>query len=214
MKETKSKTGRSGYEKVTMRDNSRSIDNIIIVENSLENLLPKENGELKSDKDGACKFHIHNQCNIFLKIKVHIFCLTCNDLICDKCAIEEHDGHQTEDFQIAKNNDFAINILTNFYNKMSKNNEEKLRNFKEIIGEAEKIVDEFFHAEIEKIDNHTKQLRTLLKELNSKVRKLVLLYQQKFREEFQSAREEYERFQEELYNSKYINQLKIFLFFK
>ncbi len=123
-------------------------------------------------------------------------------MICDKCYVEDHDGHQTEDFHITKNNDIVINILTNFYTKMSKFNEEKLKSFKEKTAEVEKVVEIFFQDELMRIDRVTKDLRSLLKELNHKVKKLVLLYQQKFREEFQSIREDYDKFQEEVKNSK------------
>jgi hypothetical protein len=61
MKDGKTKNGKSGYEKIAQRDNSRSISLIILVENSQEILLPKESGDTKSEREGACKFHIHNQ---------------------------------------------------------------------------------------------------------------------------------------------------------
>jgi hypothetical protein len=61
MKDGYVKNGKSGYEKIAQRDNSRSSLFIIIVENSQEILLPKENADTKSEREGACKFHIHNQ---------------------------------------------------------------------------------------------------------------------------------------------------------
>ncbi len=61
MKDGRSKAGKSGYEKIEQKDNSRSLYSLIIVENSQENLLQKENGESKSEIEGLCKFHINNQ---------------------------------------------------------------------------------------------------------------------------------------------------------
>ncbi len=94
---------------------------------------------------------------------------------------------------------------------MSKFNEEKLKNFKQTTCEVEKIVEVFFQDELMRIDKVTKDLRALLKDLNHKVKKLVLIYQQKFREEFQSVRDEYEIFQEEISNSKFEIILSYFL---
>jgi hypothetical protein len=88
---------------------------------------------------------------------------------------------------------------------MSRISDDSLKNFKQTTGDVEKVVESFFQDLLIRIDKTTKDLRALLKDLNHKVKKLVILYQQKFREEFQTVREEHERFQEDIYKSKYFN---------
>ena len=129
-------------------------------------------------------------------------CEYCNEMICDKCLMESHAGHKTEDFKVANNNDFMINIITNFYSVIRRNNEEQLRNFKDKIYDVDKMVENFFNEELLRVEKTTKELITLLNNLNGKVKKLIAMYQQKFKEEFVSIKDDYEKFQEEMIHSK------------
>ena len=112
--------------------------------------------------------------------------------------VEDHSGHVTEDFKIAQNNDFVINIFTNFYTKIRKNNDDQLRNFKDKINEVDKMVDNFFGDELMRVEKTTQELTKLLANLNSKVKKLVSMYQAKFKEEFVAIKEDYDKFQGEI----------------
>jgi hypothetical protein len=96
---------------------------------------------------------------------------------------------------------------------MARFNDENLKNFKETTGDVEKVVESFFQDLLIRIDKTTKDLRALLKDLNHKVKKLVILYQHKFREEFQTVRDEHERFQEDVYKSKLLVSLNLYPYY-
>jgi tRNA 2-selenouridine synthase SelU len=131
-----------------------------------------------------------------------MLCEYCNEMICDKCLIENHQGHKTEDYKVANSNDFMINIISNFYTQIRKNNDEQLKNFKDKIYDVDKIVESFFNEELLRVEKTTKDLINLLNNLNIKVKKLIAMYQQKFKEEFVGIKDEYDKFQEEMIHSK------------
>jgi len=133
---------------------------------------------------------MHNQ--------VHLMCLTCSDLICDKCYIDEHENHQIEDFKVALNTDFVVNIMTNFYQHLKDSNSEQLKSFKEKISDVDKIIGNFFNEEIERIEKVTSESIDLIKNLRGKIRKLIAMYQQKFKEELINIREDHDKFQDEI----------------
>jgi hypothetical protein len=64
------------------------------------------------------------------------------------------------------------------------------------------MVENFFNEELLRVEKTTKELITLLNNLNGKVKKLIAMYQQKFKEEFLSIKDDYEKFQEEMIHSK------------
>ncbi len=127
-----------------------------------------------------------------------MLCEYCNEMICDKCLVENHQGHKTEDYKVASSNDFMVNIISNFYTQIRKNNDEQLKNFKDKIYDVDKMVDSFFNEELLRVEKTTKDLINLLNNLNVKVKKLIAMYQQKFKEEFVGIKDEYDKFQEEM----------------
>jgi hypothetical protein len=163
------------------------------------------NKEELNEMEGMCKFHIHNQGNLFKLPLVHILCETCNEMLCDKCDMEEtHREHKKEDFVFAHNNDYVMNIFTTFYAKIRREFDEKLKNFKDKIDDVDRMVESFFSDEISRVEKTTQELISLLGNLNSKVRKLISMYQQKFKEEFAAIKEDYEKFNDEISNCKYL----------
>jgi len=112
-------------------------------------------------------------------------------------------GHKTEDLKVAQNNDFVINILTNFYNKMKKSNDDQLKNFKGKINDIDKLIDDFFDDECKRVSKNITELINLLNNLNSKIMKLISMYQKKFKDEFVAVKEDYDRFQDEIQNRIY-----------
>lgn len=142
-----------------------------------------------------CKFHPYNQ--------LYILCETCNELICDKCKFESHKIHKTEDNVFARNSDFIINIFTHFYAKIKRIQDDQLKNFKDKIGEVDKLVYLFFENEMSRVDSATQDIINLLTRLKSTIKKLVSLFQEKFREKFQVVKYEHDKFGEEILNCKY-----------
>ena len=124
-------------------------------------------------------------------------------MICDKCLIDEHENHVTEDLKMAQSNDFVINIMTNFYSVMKRNNEENIRSFKDRVYENERMINTFFEDEMTRVEKTTGDLIEIIRNLNGKVKKLIMMYQQKFKEEFITIKEDYEKFQEEILNCNY-----------
>jgi hypothetical protein len=108
---------------------------------------------------------------------------------------------------LAEDKEYLISIIQVFYNKMKTTTEEKMYNFKEKTAESEIIVENFFQNEIEKIDKISKDLVLLIEGLTVKVKKLIALYQIKFKEQFKSVREEFEEFDNNLKDSKIFNNL-------
>ena len=124
---------------------------------------------------------------------VHIICEQCNDLICDKCVqSSNHKGHKV--LIIDHNSNNIVNIIEVFYNKIKSTVDERMTNFKEKINESEKVIDNFFNTELEKIEISSRELNNLIEVLTNKVKKLVNLYKIKFKEQFKSAKDEYEHF--------------------
>jgi hypothetical protein len=159
----------------------------------------------KDDEDSnseLCKFHPYNQ--------IHILCETCNELICDKCEMEDHKQHKREKNIFTQNADFIINIFTSFYNKMKKIQEESLKNFKGKIDEVDKTVDIFFHDELIRVEKASQEVINILTNLNIEIKKLISIYQQKFRENFINIKSDFDRFENEILNlSLRINAFKV-----
>ena len=86
---------------------------------------------------------------------------------------------------------------------MKKSNDEQLRNFREKINDMDRLVENFFIDEMKRVEKTSQELIVLLSQLNSKILKLISMYQQKFKEEFIAVKENYERFQDEIHNRKF-----------
>jgi hypothetical protein len=100
-----------------------------------------------------------------------------------------------------------LNIIQLFYSKLKITFEEKMINFKEKINDSEKIVDNFFNSELDKIETLSRDLTSLIDILTIKVKKLVNLYRIKFKEQFKSVREEYDKFCGGIRDCKFLNYL-------
>ena len=96
-----------------------------------------------------------------------------------------------------------LNIIQLFYSKLKVSVEEKMINFKEKINESEKVVDNFFNSELDKIETLSRDLTSLIDILTIKVKKLVNLYRIKFKEQFKSVREEYDKFSDGVRECKF-----------
>ena len=125
-------------------------------------------------------------------------CETCNQLICDKCEIEDHSNHKTSKFDIQNSTDYIMNILSNFYSKLKKTQDENLKNFSEKMDSINKNVQSFFEDELIRVESTTKEITVLLSHLTNKIRKLISMYQKKFKEEFEIVKEEYYSFSQEI----------------
>jgi hypothetical protein len=135
--------------------------------------------------------------------QVHILCESCNELICDKCHHTNHKNHKVQIIDLAEDKDYILNIIKLFYSKLKVTYEEKMINFKEKISESEKVVDGFFNSELDKIETLSRDLTNLIEVLTIKVKKLVNLYRIKFKEQFNSARDEYDRFSDGIKDCKF-----------
>jgi hypothetical protein len=67
----------------------------------------------------------------------------------------------------------------------------------------DRLVENFFIDEMKRVEKTSQELIVLLSQLNSKILKLISMYQQKFKEEFIAVKENYERFQDEIHNRKF-----------
>lgn len=112
--------------------------------------------------------------------------------------MEEHSTHVKQNFDFAQNNDYILNIFKHFYDKIKNVNDDQLRNFKEKVNSTGKIVETFFTDELVRVEQATSQLVILLQGLNIKIRKLISMYEKKFIEEFDSIKDEYDKFIEEM----------------
>ena len=110
--------------------------------------------------------------------------------------------HSTQDLKLAQNNDFVVNIFTNYYSKIKRTSDEELRHFEDKINEVDKMVDKFFVDELKRVDESTKQIIGLLNKLNEKIKKLISMYQQKFKEEFITVKEDYDKFRADMKDCK------------
>jgi succinate dehydrogenase flavin-adding protein (antitoxin of CptAB toxin-antitoxin module) len=117
--------------------------------------------------------------------------------------IESHEGHKIEDLKVAQSNDFVVNLITNFYNKIKRVNEEQLKNFSQKISDSDIVVENFFKDEIDRVEKTSKEMIILLNNLNAQVLKLISTFQEKFKKEFVQIKENYERFQDEFLNCKF-----------
>jgi hypothetical protein len=146
---------------------------------------------------------IHTIKVIIIKI-VHILCESCNELICDKCHHTSHKNHKVQIIDLAEDKDYILNIINLFYSKLKVTYEEKMINFKEKISDSEKVVDSFFNTELDKIETLSRDLTNLIDVLTIKVKKLVNLYRIKFKEQFNSARDEYDKFSHGIKDCKFM----------
>lgn len=130
-------------------------------------------------------------------------CETCNEIICDKCEYSLHKGHKTESFGSLVDSDYISNILTMFSVAMKNNEKQNLSNFKDTITDNEKIVDTFFRDEELRVEVATKEVVTLLNNLQQKIKKLISLYKIKFKEMFKTVKEEYNSFVKDINSSNF-----------
>lgn len=135
---------------------------------------------------------------------VHILCETCNEIICDKCEYTRHKNHKTESFGLTIDSNYIINLFTMSSNIMKTKEKEQLANFKEVLSEHEKVVEKFFTGELLRVESATKEIINLLTTLQQKIKKLISLYQNKFKEKFNHIKQEYDNFSRSVQNGKYL----------
>ncbi len=131
----------------------------------------------KNTKQVTKNFNIHKALNSDFCVDhrfnvLHIICITCNKVICDKCLILNHKSHETQELGYL-NQENLQNWLSGIHSCTSKLVKENLVNFQQKMFKHEDTLKELYDIELKKLDYFEKMFNKYTKQIFTNIREIL-----------------------------------------
>lgn len=103
---------------------------------------------------------------------LHIICVTCNKVICDKCLILNHKTHDTQELGYL-NQENLQNWLSGIHSCTSKLVKENLIKFEDKMFKHQDTLKELYETELKKLDYFEKMFSNYTKEIFANIREIL-----------------------------------------
>lgn len=148
-----------------------------------------------------CQEHIFNL--------VHVYCVECSQLICDKCLLQQHLNHRNSSLGVISHSNLD-ELSSSFVSSISSILNTKLPDFLGGLQAKQKMMMEYQENQSTKIDYLAKTIIISVDRISSSIKRYLSDMITEYLEQQTQTKYIYEEIQEELKNSKQFLCLTIF----